>query len=97
MAVELNIGPDQIEVTPRANGGTAGLQLASAQSVVRIVVQPVIRGEARLAGPVVLFLQAQANLTPGTRVDFTDSDTSRSTVIESRMMLGGAIGAALRW
>lgn len=97
LAVEANIGPDRIEVTPRANGGTTGLQLASPQSVVRIAVRPVIRGEVRLAGPVVLFLQAQANLTPGARVDFKDADTSRSTVIESRTMLGGAIGAALRW
>jgi hypothetical protein len=50
-----------------------------------------------IPGPVVLFLQAQANLTPGARVDFKQADTSRSYVIESRMMLGGAIGAALRW
>ncbi len=97
LAVEANIGPDRIEVTPRANGGTTGLPLASSQSVVRIAVRPVIRGEVGLAGPVVLFLQAQANLTPGARVDFKDADTSRSTVIESRIMLGGAIGAALRW
>jgi hypothetical protein len=97
LAVEANIGPDRIEVTPRANGGTTGLQLASPQSVVRIAVRPVIRGEVGLAGPVVFFLQAQADLTPGARVDFKDADTSRSTVIEGRMMLGGAIGAALRW
>jgi hypothetical protein len=97
LAVEANIGPDRIEVTPRANGATSGLQLASPQSVVRITVRPVIRGEVRLAGPVVLFVQAQANLTPGARVDFKDADTSRSTVIESRMMFGSAIGAALRW
>jgi len=97
LAVEANIGPDRIEVTPRANGGTTGLQLASPQSVVRIAVRPVIRGEIGLAGPLVLFLQAQANLTPGARVDFKDADTSRSYAIESRLMLGGAIGAALRW
>ena len=97
LAFEANIGPDRIEVTPRANGGTTGLALASPQSVVRIAVRPVIRGEVGLAGPVILFLQAQANLTPGAGVDFKQADTSRSHVIESRMTLGGAIGAALRW
>jgi hypothetical protein len=97
LAVEANIGPDRIEVTPRANGGSTGLQLASPQSVVRVAVVPVIRGEVGVAGPVVLFLQAQANLTPGARVEFKAADTSRSQVIESRMMLGGAIGAAVRW
>jgi hypothetical protein len=97
LAVEANIGPDRIEVTPRANGGTTGLQLASPQEVVRVAIRPVIRGEVRLAGPVVLFLQAQANLTPGARVELKDAATSRSYVIVSRMMPGGAIGAALRW
>jgi hypothetical protein len=97
LAVEANLGPDRIEVTPRANGGTAGLQLASPQTAVRIAIRPVIRAEVRLAGPVVLFLQTQANLTPGARVEFKDTGTSRSPAIEGRMMLGGAIGAALRW
>jgi hypothetical protein len=97
LAVEANIGPDRIEVTPRANGNTAGLQLSSPQTAVRIAIRPVIRAEVILAGPVVLFLQAQANLTPGARVEFKDADTSRSHVIEGRMMPGGAIGVALRW
>jgi hypothetical protein len=97
LAVEANLGPDRIEVTPRANGGTAGLQLASSQTAVRIAIRPVVRGELGLAGPLVLFLQAQANLTPGARVEFKDAGTSRSHVIEDRMMLGGAIGTALRW
>jgi hypothetical protein len=65
--------------------------------VVRVAVVPVIRTEVRLAGPVALFLQAEANLTPGARVDFKDADADRSDVIEGRMMLGGAIGATLRW
>jgi hypothetical protein len=97
LVVEANIGPNRIEVTPRPNAGTTGLRLASPRSVVRIAVVPVIRTEVRLAGPVALFLQAEANLTPGARVDFKDADADRSDVIEGRMMLGGAIGAALRW
>jgi hypothetical protein len=97
LAFEANLGPDWIEVTPRANGGSTGLQLASPQRMLRIAVAPVMRGEVRLSGPLVLFLQAEANLTPGARVDFTAADSSRSSLIEGRMMLGGAIGAALRW
>jgi len=97
LAFEANLGPDWIEVTPRANGGSTGLQLASPQRVLRIAVAPVMRGEVRLSGPLVLFLQAEANLTPGARVDVTAADSSRSSLIEGRMMLGGAIGAALRW
>lgn len=97
LSIEADIGPDLIQVTPRQNGDTVGFQLGPVQTVVRLAVRPVVRGEVALAGPLALFLQAQVDVTPGARVDLRDGDITRTYVIESRVRPGGVAGAAIRW
>jgi hypothetical protein len=55
------------------------------------------REEIALLGPVLGFLEAQADLMAKSQVDVQDGSTRRSYVVENGIGVCGAAGLALRW
>ena len=83
LAVEASVGPDQLRVTPVSNGQTGTFQVSPPQSAVRLGIRMAAREELALLGPVLGFVEAQADLMAKSQVDVQDGSTSRSYVVET--------------
>ena len=96
LAAEATVGADRIVVTPRSKG-SSGFQPSTAGSRYRAALRPLVRGAVQVAGPVLVFLQAQADVTTRMAAYLEDGPTTWRYPLQGRMAMGAVLGAALRW